>query len=257
MTLGLSRTPLQRYGAITCSYPNNHSWFQQVRDVSRELEWLHSQIERIETDWTHDFGPQIAAEQRTYLKSKKAEIHKKKQLISEDSPSIGTIYAFSGTRITRNHHLDWALVELEGARDRLDGVNMIRESLSFNQIMMPPTSTETLKPGSAIYKAKYPDLTGGHVSYTKSYVRYKDKGSGEIKVAAEWAVIPVRNHEQFSEPKDCGAWVVDRIDNTVVGVIYAMNIATGVAYVTPIQEIFDDIEKDTGLTVRLPKRNGC
>ena len=77
--------------------------------------------------------------------------------------------------------------------------------------------------------------------------------NGEVKVAAEWAVIPARTHKQFSEPKDCGVSLVDRVDNTVVGVIYATNTATGVAYVTPIQEIFDDIEKDTGFNVRLPK----
>lgn len=196
-------------------------------------------------------------EQRAYLKSKKDEERKRKQLIADDSLSIGTICAFSGTRISQNHHLDWALVELAGARNRLDHINMIRETLSFNQVKMPPTSTETLRPGSAVYKAKYPDLTGGHVSYTKSYVRYKNEESGGVNVAAEWAVIPARKHRQFSEPKDCGVWVVDRVDNTVVGVIYASNIATGVAYVTPIYELFEDIEKDTGFTVRLPKGAEC
>lgn len=69
-------------------------------------------------------------------------------------------------------------------------------------------------------------------------------------------MTPARTHKQFSKPKDRGVWVVDRVDNTVVGVIYATNTATGVAYVTLIQEIFDDIEKDTGLTVRLSKGLG-
>lgn len=193
------------------------------------------------------------AEQRAYLQSKKDEERKRKQLISDDSLSIGTVCTFSGTRISQNHHLDWALVDLNGAWNRLDNTNVICESMSFEQIKMPPTSTETLKPGSAVYKAKYPNLTGGHVSYTKSYVRFKDEENGEVKVAAEWTVIPARTHKQFSEPKDCGTWVVARVDNTVVGVVYAMNTGTGVAYLTPLQEIFDDIEKDTGLTVRLPK----
>ena len=161
-------------------------------------------------------------------------------------------HAYLTTIIWTGHSSIW-----RGRGDRLNNVNTIRQSLSFNQIKMPPTSTETLKPGSAVYKAKYPDLTGGHVSCTKSYVRYKDKGSYDVKVTAEWAIIPARNHERFSESKDCGVWVVDRIDNAVVAVIYALNTATGVAYVTPIQEIFDDIEKDMGLTVHLPRGEGC
>jgi hypothetical protein len=223
----------------------------------RELQGIGSEIEQIKINWNPNAEPQAMSEQRAYLQSKRNEERRKKQIIYDTSPTVGTICAFSGTRVSQNHHLDWALVGLEGDRGRFNNANVIRESISFNQIKMPPTSTETLRPGSAVYKAKYPDLTGGHISYTKSYVRYKDEGNGEVKVAAECAVIPARNHKQFCMPKDCGAWVVDRVDNTVVGVIYAMNTATGVAYVTPIQEIFDDIKKDTGFSVRLPKGDGC
>lgn len=219
------------------------------------MKWLRSEIEQIRKDWNPDWEPHVLAEQRAYLRSKKNEERKRKQLVTDDSLSIGTICASSGTRISQNHHLDWALVDLDKDRSRFTSPNLIRDSLSINQIKLPPTSTEPLRPGSAIYKAKYPDLTKGHVSYTKSYVRYKGEGNGETTLAAEWAVIPTRTHKRFSEPKDCGAWVVDRVDDTVVGVIYAMNTATGVAYITPIQEIFDDIERDTGFTVRLPKED--
>ncbi|EEA22056.1 hypothetical protein TMatcc_008520 [Talaromyces marneffei ATCC 18224] len=248
-----TRISVAQYETLACSYPNCHSWFEQLRDAFRDLKWLRTEIEQIKSDWNPDWEPNVMADQRAYLQSKKDEERKRKQIISDDSLAIGTVCASSGSRVSLNHHLDWALVTLDKGRARSDNTNMIRESLSFSQIKMPLTSTETLKPGSVVYKAKYPDLTNGHVSYTKSYVRYHTEQNGRIIVAPEWALIPSRTHKQFSEPKDCGAWVVDRVDNTVVGVIYAMNTATGVAYITPIQEIFDDIEKDTGFTVRLPK----
>ena len=199
-----------------------------------------------------DWEPIVVAEQSFYLQSKKNEEYSRKQVVFGDSLSIGTVYAYSGTRASENHHLDWALVDLEAVKNLLYRPNTIRESFSFSQIKMPPTSTQTLKPGSAVFKAKYPDTLAGYVSYTKSYVRHKDGESGEVKIEKEWAVIPAPGYKSFCKSKDCGAWVINRIDHTVAGVIYPMNTATGVAYITPIREIFDDVEKDTGYAVRLP-----
>ncbi|EED16240.1 conserved hypothetical protein [Talaromyces stipitatus ATCC 10500] len=248
------RTPLEQFGDIQCTYPSTSLWARNIRGTIEQIKLLNAEIQDLEEDWyrsVRESNRDVIRDHLVYTKLKKDEYRKRLKQIFEENISIGTVCAHSGSRVMENHHLDWALVELKGGRTQFINPNVVRESISFTRIKMP---SDTLKPGSAVYKAKYPDFTEGNVNYTKSYLRYKDENDRVIQTT-EWAVLPTPDNKQFCEPKNYGAWVVDRVRDEVVGVIFAMNPVTGLTYVTPIQEIFEDIERDTGFNVRLPIGN--
>jgi hypothetical protein len=54
---------------------------------------------------------------------------------------------------------------------------------------------------------------------------------------------------------DCGSWVVDSKNGDLLGHIVAGSPATGVAYIIPAYEIFEDLKQRFGEEIRLPVRD--
>jgi hypothetical protein len=216
-----------------------------------EYEMTKTRQEQQPSDKTlHSIGMYLAS-----LKLQSEKLDESLRQIAEADCSVGAVCAFSGNRLTQNHHLDWALVSLdEDVRACWKDTNTIPNATSqcHGQIRSP-NLYEYVKSGLTVYKARHPGFTGGDANATKSYMRFRIGGQEDEAIeTTEWAVVPQHGDQGFGEPGDCGVWVVSRISDVLVGVIYAMNAATGVSYVTPITEIFEDITKDTGYTVRLP-----
>jgi hypothetical protein len=52
---------------------------------------------------------------------------------------------------------------------------------------------------------------------------------------------------------DCGSWVIDRENGRLYGHIVAGHPGTGVGYIVPSSQLFQDIEQTTGNALVLPK----
>ncbi|KAH7364784.1 hypothetical protein BKA65DRAFT_144371 [Rhexocercosporidium sp. MPI-PUGE-AT-0058] len=139
--------------------------------------------------------------------------------------------------------LDYALIEL---RPGFQNINCITRKLGQHET--------TIRPGKIVMgaprEAKVLAVIGsagileGTLSGTTSYRNQP----GSTKFQEIWTVRLVG---QLTEG-DCGSWVVDSITGDLFGHIIAGSPKSGVAYVLPAQQIFDDAPNRYGLQFQLP-----
>lgn len=117
-----------------------------------------------------------------------------------------------------------------------------------------------IEPGDAITEfglMKVGDelLLFGHVSGVKtgtfSAILSNIKWPEQPTLTREYAICG-DGGESFAKKGDSGAFVLNREGDLVGILVAATEATTGVAYVTPIQAVVDDIHAQTGYDVYLP-----
>ncbi|OKL56558.1 hypothetical protein UA08_08087 [Talaromyces atroroseus] len=183
---GPQQHPLQNYGIIRCAYPSEIVWQDWFEQVSDDLRCVNRQIKEIEEEMNtrEEHADKMLDSLRTHLadlKSQNEQLDQTLERITSADCSIGTVCAFSGNRVIQNHHLDWALIALdEDTQACLKDANTIPNVVpwAFGKIRSPDR-LDYLRPGLTVFKAQYPDFTGGTVNATKSYVRFRAGGEGD------------------------------------------------------------------------------
>ncbi|KAI9840514.1 MAG: hypothetical protein M1837_001574 [Sclerophora amabilis] len=139
---------------------------------------------------------------------------------------FGHVFATSGYKIAdRSCSLDWGLVEVKKDRVRLNLVPDLSTAHILRFLMAPGD------PVIEVDEMKLNDLV--FVFGCESDVRM---GQG-------------RN---LAEKGDSGAFVIN-FCGALVGMVVGGNPKVGSTYVTPIEEVFQDIKAQTGFTVTLPQ----
>ncbi|KAI9781535.1 MAG: hypothetical protein M1839_005950 [Geoglossum umbratile] len=196
-----------------------------------------------------------------WLPNKEADLTAEKALFSatqDFDTHLGYVFASSGFRrrqtepIEDGCSLDWGLIKI--SQDRL-GDNKFPEGVfpQFNR-PNPPYITDTVIMDSGDEAIKWGRMTGytmGTFNSIKSNCRLPDSNG----LSTEWCFVG-KARRDFADRGDSGSFVTSRsgkLGGMVIGGSEREPGGCCLAYVTPIKEVFDDIERQLGCSISLPE----
>ena len=169
------------------------------------------------------------------------------------SHTLGYVYASSGIRrVSRKgikHEVDWALIKINP--DRLPTQNSLPTTTSspshsdLTQTITRITPTHLLPSTLVSCHARTSGPNRhGRISPALALV----KMHGRTSFSSSWCVDGGR----FGVPGDSGAWVFDPVEKSLCGHVLAWGDRSKVAFIAPMEVLFEDIEKRIGSKVELP-----
>ena len=117
------------------------------------------------------------------------------------------------------------------------------------------TSVIPLYSGLEVFKvARTTGLTVGTIDRLASYVKVirqsNDKQKAPIRTTLELFAVRGGYNRPFNKAGDSGAWILDQYAN-LAGLLWGGCEKSNHGYFTPIQLVFDDIEKHTRAKVEI------
>ncbi|KAH8689013.1 hypothetical protein BGW36DRAFT_433776 [Talaromyces proteolyticus] len=252
---GAPRQPVNHYGTIRCAYPSEIAHTRMMSEMRDNRAVIRKQINVLNERDENLQPPEQTAPRNQVMNTLKFindNLAQSYDYLNNVDCNIGELLVTSDIGNHRGHHLDWALVSLREDRFLADAANMVPNILTRTEttIQLRDWVDEPLG-GNKVHKAKYGNHIEGVINPPLSYVRFKNS-DGTAYRTTERAIVPSMPYKVFSELGDSGTWVIHRLANALVGVIWGGNTRLGISYITPIKHITDDITRNTGCRVQLP-----
>ncbi|KAG9508200.1 hypothetical protein J7337_001763 [Fusarium musae] len=217
-------------------------------------------------------------ENKKDLASLEGELQRKVDFFDQDKQLLGPLIAASGygRRSTKNHRLDWALIEVPEHRQGSNCLPLKREWMKYPHHRLyrpdPKTYGQPLKNqaksmlpledrashlprlDSNVWKlGTTTKLTAGQFSEFKNDVQLSEESHMSQALSNEYCFVynNIVNQGPFSGHGDSGAVTFDE-KGCIVGLLFRGQVpkqvnpgTRGLTYVTPIEDVFLDIKKFT------------
>ncbi|KAI9706351.1 MAG: hypothetical protein M1836_003356 [Candelina mexicana] len=166
---------------------------------------------------------------------------------------LGTCWCSSGMyrRTPNNARLDWALIDLasnrKGAKNELPPKSEMtgEDATEWDPAYKYIIGIDSMGNCPKLYKiGATTGQTSGSNNGILSVVLASDP-QHQLEPSMDWTVVSSREKQDsycFAQPGDSGAFVMDEYAD-LVGIIFGGNTQTGIAYVTDINDVFNDINQ--------------
>ncbi|KAI9837413.1 MAG: hypothetical protein M1837_002980 [Sclerophora amabilis] len=245
---------------IPLDSPSKRNHQELLKEMKADIVEKQGRIEILEKlerrsdasgNWFSEGARENLNERRSQKTSKEVEYEnfKKRDL------SYGNIFWAPEIHRSKSHGcvIDWALIEVQPDRE---GTNRLppREAIDSDvRKRYEPTGETIPKRGSFVLDEMY-FKSGANTKVTMGRcngIFSEAKAYPHLGETKEMSIVRCKKYPIFASPGDSGAFVVDKEGN-LCGMITSGSLDESRCYVTPIEVVFADISKKTGMKASLP-----